>query len=81
MRQREDLLSAHRGPELFSNSKQSVNSLQTSNRTKLISGCTHFPLRKKLNSVALSPQANYTDRGTAACRRSCCQLLRIEGVA
>jgi hypothetical protein len=24
----------------------------------------------KLNSVAFSPQANYTDRGTAACRRS-----------
>jgi hypothetical protein len=28
-----------------------------------------------------SPQANYTDRATAACRRSYCQLLRIEGVA
>jgi hypothetical protein len=27
----------------------------------------------------LSPQANYTDRATAACRRSYCQLLRIEG--
>jgi hypothetical protein len=27
-----------------------------------------------------SPQANYTDRATAACRRSQCQLLRIEGV-
>jgi beta-galactosidase/beta-glucuronidase len=25
---------------------------------------------KKLNSVAFSPQANYTDRSTAACRRS-----------
>jgi hypothetical protein len=24
----------------------------------------------KLNSVAFSPQANYTDRATAACRRS-----------
>jgi hypothetical protein len=33
------------------------------------------------NSVACSPQANYTDRATAACRRSKCQLLRIEGVA
>jgi hypothetical protein len=31
----------------------------------------------KLNSVAFSPQANYTDRATAACRRSQCQLLRI----
>jgi hypothetical protein len=26
----------------------------------------------------LSPRANYTDRATAACRRSDCQLLRIE---
>jgi hypothetical protein len=25
------------------------------------------------------PRANYTDRATAACRRSNCQLLRIEG--
>jgi hypothetical protein len=28
-----------------------------------------------------SPQANYTDRATAACRRRWGQLLRIEGVA
>jgi hypothetical protein len=27
----------------------------------------------------LSPRANYTDRATAACRRSQCQLFRIEG--
>jgi hypothetical protein len=27
----------------------------------------------------LSPRANYTDRGTAACRQSDCQLVRIEG--
>jgi hypothetical protein len=32
---------------------------------------------KKLNG--LSPRANYTDRATAACRRSDCQLFRIEG--
>jgi hypothetical protein len=32
---------------------------------------------KKLHG--LSPQANYTDRATAACRLSDCQLLRIEG--
>jgi hypothetical protein len=37
--------------------------------------------RVKKNSVAFSPQANYTDRATAACRRSYCQLLRIEDVA
>jgi hypothetical protein len=29
----------------------------------------------------LSPRANYTDRATAACRRSWCQLLRLGGVA
>jgi hypothetical protein len=33
--------------------------------------------KKKLHG--LSPQANYTDQATAACRRSDCQLLRIEG--
>jgi hypothetical protein len=27
----------------------------------------------------LSPRANYTDRATAACWRSDCQLVRIEG--
>jgi hypothetical protein len=27
----------------------------------------------------LSPRANYTDRAAAACRRSDCQPLRIEG--
>jgi hypothetical protein len=27
----------------------------------------------------LSPRANYTDRSTATCRRSDCQLLRIKG--
>jgi hypothetical protein len=35
-------------------------------------------LKKKL--LGLSPRANYTDRATAACRWSDCQLLRIEGV-
>jgi hypothetical protein len=37
--------------------------------------------KKKLNSVACSPQANYTDRAAAACQRSEGQFLRIEGVA
>jgi hypothetical protein len=27
----------------------------------------------------LSPRVNYTDRATATCRRSDCQLVRIEG--
>jgi hypothetical protein len=35
--------------------------------------------KKKKKLHGLSPRANYTDRGTAACRRSVCQLLRIKG--
>jgi hypothetical protein len=39
-----------------------------------------FPwLKTKTKLHGLSPRANYTDRATAACRRSDCQLLRIEG--
>jgi hypothetical protein len=34
---------------------------------------------KKTKLHGLSPRANYTDRATAACQRSDCQLLRIEG--
>jgi hypothetical protein len=34
-------------------------------------------LYKKLRG--LRPRANYTDRETTACRRSYCQLFRIEG--
>jgi hypothetical protein len=37
----------------------------------------HNKLNTKLHGV--SPRANYSDRATAACRRSDCQLLRIEG--
>jgi hypothetical protein len=33
----------------------------------------------KLKLHGLSPRANYTDRVTAACRRSGCQLLRTKG--
>jgi hypothetical protein len=33
---------------------------------------------KKTKIHGLSPRANYTERATAACRRSDCQLLRIE---
>jgi hypothetical protein len=34
---------------------------------------------KKTKLHGLSPRANYTNRATAACRRSDCQLLQIEG--
>jgi hypothetical protein len=40
------------------------------------------PATKKIQTNklhGLSPRANYTDRATAVCRRSDCQLLRIEG--
>jgi hypothetical protein len=35
--------------------------------------------KTKTKLHGLSPRANYTDRATAACRRSDCQLVRIEG--
>jgi hypothetical protein len=35
--------------------------------------------KKKTKLHGLSPRANYTDRATPSCRRSDCQLLRIEG--
>jgi hypothetical protein len=38
-----------------------------------------FASKKKTKLHGLSPRANYTDRATAACRRSDCQILRIEG--
>jgi hypothetical protein len=41
-----------------------------------------FPAKRQFTEYklhGLSPQANYTDRATAACRRSDCQLVRIEG--
>jgi hypothetical protein len=38
-----------------------------------------FSLSFSLSLHGLSPRANYTDRATAACRRSDCQLLWIEG--
>jgi hypothetical protein len=36
-------------------------------------------LKLKTKLHGLSPRANYTDRAIAACRRSDCQLVRIEG--
>jgi hypothetical protein len=35
-------------------------------------------IKQKNKLHGLSPRANYTDRATAACRRSDCQLLRIK---
>jgi hypothetical protein len=39
----------------------------------------HMAVLKKTKLHGLSPRANYTDRATAACHRSDCQLVRIEG--
>jgi hypothetical protein len=36
-------------------------------------------LKTKTKLHGLSPRANYTDRETATCRPSDCQLVRIEG--
>jgi hypothetical protein len=41
---------------------------------------TRSPHTLKPKLGGFSPQASYTDRATAACRRSWCPLLRIEGV-
>jgi hypothetical protein len=38
-------------------------------------------INKNKQLRGLSPQVNYTDRVTTACRRNYCQLLRIVGVA
>jgi hypothetical protein len=38
-------------------------------------------VNKKAKLRGRSPQENYTDRATAACRRSSFQPLRVEGVA
>jgi predicted ABC-type exoprotein transport system permease subunit len=40
---------------------------------------SEFTHKLKTKFHGLSPRANYTDRATAACQRSVCQLLRIEG--
>jgi hypothetical protein len=37
------------------------------------------PTQKTNKLHGLSPRANYTDRATAACRQSDCQLVRIKG--
>jgi hypothetical protein len=53
-------------------------------RTSSVTWCMVYGKKKKkkkkrINHHGLSLRVNYTDRATAACRRSDCQLLRIEG--
>jgi hypothetical protein len=49
------------------------------NRLMLSIGLLRLYINKKNKLHGLSPRANYTDRATAACRRSGCQLLRTKG--
>jgi hypothetical protein len=44
-----------------------------------ITGISIFIYKQTNKLHGLSPRANYTDRATAASRRSDCQLLRIKG--
>jgi hypothetical protein len=45
-----------------------------------LKSCLVFKGIKQTNKLhGLSPRVNYTDRATAASRRSVCQLLRIKG--
>jgi hypothetical protein len=41
----------------------------------------YYSLLNQTKLRGLSPRVNYTDRATAACQRSLCQLLRVEGIA
>jgi hypothetical protein len=54
-----------------------LNCISSRDKTFYAAGLSNLPGLKKLHG--LSPQANYTDRATAACWRSWCQLLWIEG--
>jgi hypothetical protein len=58
--------------------KQPIRSWNTLTTTAVtITVIIIIVIKTKLHG--LSPRANYTDRANAACRRSDCQLLRIEG--
>jgi hypothetical protein len=48
-------------------------------RLRMVEPLLHSSKQKQNKLHGLSPRANYTDRATAACRRSYCQLLRIKG--
>jgi hypothetical protein len=51
------------------------------NKSKTLVILTDDELKKKTKLRGPSPQANYTDRATAAFRRSYCQILQVEDVA
>jgi hypothetical protein len=54
--------------------------LYRADSVNMVGTCRLSLQQKKTNKLhGLSPRANYTDRATAACWRSDCQLLRIKG--
>jgi hypothetical protein len=60
---------------------KSHTGLSTTGLWQLVLACVKdsSTLQVTIELHGLSPRANYTDRATTACRRSDCQLLRIEG--
>jgi hypothetical protein len=65
--------------ELFSTYTQTNMALSIIKETWCTYKIYRFEMKKQNKLHGLSPRANYTDRATAACRRSDCQLLRIKG--
>jgi hypothetical protein len=57
-----------------------LTNIQEQRQTERRHSNKRFFFREEKNLRGLSPQA-YTDLATAACRRSYCQILRVEGVA
>jgi hypothetical protein len=85
-------LSSERAPQKKTRQQISENNLRTDSNiwsqvpewARYLDIMTDWPsvvmwLWLLLKLRGLSPLVNYTDRATAACRRSQCQLLRIEG--
>jgi hypothetical protein len=67
------------------NKLKEINKKKKKIKEKEIKKCMENECRNRVGSNfffllhGLSPRANYTDRATAASRRSGCQLLRIKG--
>jgi hypothetical protein len=66
-------------PSLFSSDLQ-LGVREPPGHAKTSHAVSENVLESKKKLHGLSPWTNYTDRATAACRRSDCQLLLIEGV-
>jgi hypothetical protein len=73
---RHDICSQKRGSSIHDGTVIEINTLSY---IQLSSCLTPFHLKTKTKLHGLSQRANYTNRVNAACRRSDCQLVRIEG--